>query len=89
MPPNSGRQCGSGRIEPPPTGVFSAMSMKKSRERGRPSLPKKQVKSITVCARTDEQTYRRCKRAAQVVGMRFTDWVRTRLHEAAEHDLAA
>jgi len=56
--------------------------------RGRPSLPKHRRKSITLCARTDERTYRQFKRAASSAGMRFTDWVRINLKAAADRDLA-
>ncbi|MCI0363250.1 MAG: hypothetical protein L0Y44_02030 [Phycisphaerales bacterium] len=58
-------------------------------KRGRPALPKVQRKSVTLCARTDERTYRQFKRAADNVGLRLTDWVRTRLVAASEEDLAA
>jgi len=56
-------------------------------QRGRPALPKVQVKSITLCARTDRRSYRRFRRAAQIAGMRLTDWIRDRLLAAAEKDL--
>ena len=59
------------------------------RTRGRPPLPKTKVKSITLCTRTDERTYRRFKRAAQTSGLQLTEWIRTRLQLAAEEDLAA
>jgi hypothetical protein len=59
------------------------------RRRGRPALPKAQRKSVTLCARTDVRSYRQYRRAAQVSGMRFTDWIRERLRAAAEQDLAA
>lgn len=51
-------------------------------------MSKAERKSITVCARTDERTYRQFKRAAANADMRLTDWVRSRLHAAAEQDLA-
>jgi hypothetical protein len=56
---------------------------------GRPSLPKRERKSMVLCARADSETYRACRRAADRAGMRFTDWMRTRLAEAALRDLAA
>ena len=56
---------------------------------GRPSLPKHRRKSMVLCARADERTFRNCRRAAQRSGFGFTEWIRTRLAEAAMRDLAA
>lgn len=51
-------------------------------------MAKAQLKSVTVCARTDARTYRQYKRAAATAGLPLTDWIRARLHSAAEMDLA-
>lgn len=57
-------------------------------QRGRPLISRDQLKSINVCTRTNEHTYRRLKGAADKVGMRFADWIRVRLLSAADVDLA-
>src|SRR5262245_16991228 len=58
------------------------------KRRGRPPLPKAKRKSVTVCTRASEQSYRLFRRAAAAVGMSFTEWIRDRLTNAAEQDIA-
>lgn len=40
-----------------------------------------------VCTRTDERSYRAFRRAAQAANMKFTEWVRERLRQAAAREL--
>jgi len=54
---------------------------------GRPLLPQQQRKSMMICARTDQTTYRDLRRAADSAGLRLTDWIRTRLTQAARREL--
>jgi len=57
--------------------------------RGRPALPPSIRKSRMLCTRIDGASFRSCQRAARMAGLRFTDWVRARLGEAARRDLDA
>ncbi|HVP72884.1 MAG TPA: hypothetical protein VMS30_04050 [Phycisphaerales bacterium] len=50
-------------------------------------LPQQQRKSMMICARTDQTTYRDLRRAADSAGLRLTDWIRTRLAQAARREL--
>ena len=44
-------------------------------------------KSVILCARTDLGNYRTFRKAADVAGMKLTDWIRDRLERAAKRDL--
>jgi hypothetical protein len=52
-------------------------------------MPEKQRKTMILCTRIDERSYRVCLRAAKAAGLRLTDWIRDRLSRAAKRDLTA
>jgi hypothetical protein len=56
---------------------------------GRRPLPTRDRKAKVLCARTDLESYRIFRAAADASGMSMTEWIRDRLRRAAERDLAA
>ena len=54
---------------------------------GRPPLPKSKQKRARIDVACTDADMRLLERAAEAAGLRFPEWVRTRLRSAAEREL--
>ena len=54
---------------------------------GRPPIPKSKQKRSRIAVSCTDADIRLLERAAEAAGLRFPEWVRTRLRSAAEREL--
>ena len=54
---------------------------------GRPPIPKGKQKRSRIAVSCTDADIRLLERAAEAAGLRFPEWVRTRLRSAAEREL--